>query len=149
MIISFQFINNKYIRLKRRSGRSSCSFNYSISFYFFYITFFYKFSVFLIISYSLSINYCYNPGTIDSYCIGKGGEGCTFCAYGCSEGACLPGTSTSPSAYPCGQGTDGKQCTCLSSPAQKIGCTYSPVYENNKCITGYKEICESNKLLIG
>ena len=90
-----------------------------------------------------SINYCYNPGTIDSYCIGKGGEGCTFCAYGCSEGACLPGTSTSPSAYPCGQGTDGKQCTCLSSPAQKIGCTYSPVYENNKCITGYKEICES------
>lgn len=87
-----------------------------------------------------SINYCYNPGTLDSYCTGKGGKGCTPCAYGCSEGVCLPGTNQ---AYPCGQGTDGKPCPCLSTPAPKPGCTYSPIYETNSCLAEYKEICEA------
>ncbi len=87
-----------------------------------------------------NVNYCYNPGTLDSYCTGKSGAGCTFCAYGCSEGVCLSGTNQT---YPCGQGTDGKQCSCVSAPAQKPGCTYSPIYESNKCLSGYKETCES------
>ena len=87
-----------------------------------------------------SINYCYNPGTIDSYCTGKGGTGCTPCAYGCSEGACLSGIDQT---YPCGQGTDGKSCACVSTPPARPGCNYYPVYETNKCLTGYKETCES------
>ncbi|MEK6833687.1 MAG: hypothetical protein AABY32_06600 [Nanoarchaeota archaeon] len=92
-----------------------------------------------------SINSCYNPGTIDSYCLGKGGLGCTPCTYGCKEGVCAPeGTSqTTNQAYPCGKGTDEQPCSCLSPSAQKPDCNYPPLYSSNGCIIGYKEVCES------
>lgn len=86
-----------------------------------------------------SINYCSNPGTIDSYCTGKGGTGCTPCVYGCKDGVCTEGTNPT---YPCGQGTDGNPCPCISTPIPKPGCTSSSQYNSNGCLSEYKEICE-------
>ena len=53
---------------------------------------------------SESVSYCYNAGTIDSYCTSKHGEGCIPCAYGCQDGECIimeaPAQTTTPAPIP-------------------------------------------------
>lgn len=43
---------------------------------------------------------CQNPGTINSFCDGKKGGGCSPCQYGCQNGDCLLETAPTPAISP-------------------------------------------------